>query len=759
MRIVIAAASALALFLISGVDAMANKLTPERVFADPDLSGPVAKGVELSPDGQLVTFLRGKPEDQTTLDLWAVATTPGATPMRLVDAKSLAPKGETLSEAEKARRERERISSHGVVEYQWDELGKALLVPVNGALFVADRGSGEVRTLVAKAATGGDAVDGRFSPKGGYVSFVRDATLFAVPVAGGEPRAVTPKAEGAISYATAEFVAQEEMGRFTGYWWSSDERYIAYTRVDESPVDIVPRFDIGASGATVVSQRYPRAGRPNAKVELYIAPFAGGAAVKVDFGADADIYLARANWSADSKAFYVQRESRDQQTLDLLMVDPATGAAKVIVHERQTPWINLSNDFHPLKDGTFLWSSERTGYRHLYLFKRDGELIRQVTHGDWPIGGLGGGVGRGASGLVGVDEAHGLVYFVASKETPLEQHLYVVSYEQPGEPTKITSGEGWWSIAMNKTATAYVAGYSDPKTPPQTGLYDIAGHRLRWIEENRLDASHPYFPYLERHTTPEFGTLKAADGQTLHYALLKPPGFDPTKRYPAIIEVYGGPGVQTVERAWRNPAERLYLEAGFVVFQLDNRGSTNRGLAFEAPIFKHMGQPEVADQIVGLRHLQTLPFIDPKRVGVTGWSYGGYMTLRLLTEPGSGFAAGAAGGPPSDWRLYDTHYTERYMGRPDVDAASYDASAVLPRLGQLSGRLLLMHGMADDNVVFENSTEIMAKLQALGTPFDLMLYPGQRHGVQGQKRKLQQWRTWLAFFERELGAPQPAGSK
>ena len=212
------------------------------------------------------------------------------------------------------------------------------------------------------------------------------------------------------------------------------------------------------------------------------------------------------------------------------------------------------------------------------------------------------------------------------------------------------------------------------------------------------------------------------------------------------------PSSTRVSSAWRSPTERLYLEAGFVVFQLDNRGATNRGLAFEAPIFRNMGGPEVRDQIAGLRFLQSQTFVDPKRIGVTGWSYGGYMTLRLLTEPGAGYAAGASGAPPTDWRLYDTHYTERYMGMPETDKAAYDQSAVIPRLKDLSGRLLLMHGMADDNVIFENSTRVMATLQAQGAPFDLMLFPGQRHGLAGQQRKLQQWRTMLAFFKRTLGA-------
>ena len=254
--------------------------------------------------------------------------------------------------------------------------------------------------------------------------------------------------------------------------------------------------------------------------------------------------------------------------------------------------------------------------------------------------------------------------------------------------------------------------------------------------------------------TPEFGTLKAQDGSTLYYSLLKPHDFDPAKRYPAIVAVYGGPHAEDVTRAWRGVNEQLYLGEGFVVFQIANRGGGGRGLQFAGALAGHLGGVEVEDQLTGLNWLKSQPYIDPKRVGVSGWSYGGYMTLRLLTEPRTGFRAGAAGAPPSDWRLYDTHYTEQFMGKPQDREAAYTDSAILPRLDKLSGRLLLMQGMADDNVIFANSTAVMNRLQELSTPFDLMLFPGQRHGIRTNARKLLLWRTYLAFFKRELGGPQ-----
>jgi dipeptidyl-peptidase-4 len=734
--------------------AAADELPIERVFAAPALNGPAPRGVQLSPDGAFVTYLKPQPGDQTTFDLWALPIQGGAA-RRLIDGSALEPKGVALTQAEQGRRERQRIAGdHGVVEYSWDESGASILIPAGGQLYLAKAASGEVNKL---GDTGGAAIDAKLSPKGRFVTYVRDQNLYAIEVQSGQQFALTTEGQDTVSFGVAEFVAQEEMDRYTGYWTSSDDRLIAFTRVDEAAVDVVPRFEIGAEGATVVAQRYPRAGRPNAFVDLYIAPLhaAGGARIKVDLGTNRDVYLARVNWSKDGKTLYVQRESRDQTTLDLLAVDPATGVSRVLITEHSAPWLNLNDDFRALKNGDFIWGSERSGFHHLYLYRPDGTLIRAITQGEWPIA-SGSGAGLQASAVSAVDEAHELVYFIASLDGPLEQHLYVTSYGKTTAPRRITAGSGWWSVNVAKNNRSFVGTYTDPATPPQTALYAIDGHRLAWIEENKLDAGHPYWPYLRHMSRPEFGTLRAEDGQTLYYSLTKPDHFDAGKKYPAIVSVYGGPGVSSVRKRWAGGTDQLLTQAGYVVFRLDNRGASNRGLKFEAPIHKAMGGAEVRDQLLGQRYLASLPFVDAARIGVMGWSYGGFMTLRLLTEPNSGFRAGAAGGPPSDWRFYDTHYTERYMGDPRVDGAAYDAAALLPHLPALAQagapRLLLAHGMSDDNVVFENSTRIMAALQNQSTPFDLMLYPGERHGVQTPKKQVQLWETYLAFFNRNLGA-------
>ncbi len=738
--------------------ATAAELPIDRVFAAPSLNGPTPRGVQISPDGAYVTYLKPEPEDQTTYDLWAQPIK-GGPAKRLIDGATLEPRGATLTEAEKSRRERQRIAGdHGIVDYAWDETGEQILIPAAGQLYLASAKTGELHRL---GDTGGAAVDAKISPHGRYVTYVRDQNLHAIDQKTGQDHPITTEGKGTLSFGVAEFVAQEEMDRFTGYWTSPDDRFIAYARVNEAPVDIVPRFEIGADGATILNQRYPRAGRPNAVVDLLLAPLdpapnSNATPVRVDLGANSDIYLARVDWARDGKTLYVQRESRDQTRLDLLAVNPLTGAAKIILSEHQTPWINLNDDFRALKDGSFIWGSERTGYHHLYLYRADGTLIRAITQGEWPVA-AGSGSGLHPSAVAGVDEPRGLIYFIASMSGPLEQHLYVTSFRVHTPPKQITTGAGWWNVDLANNTQSFVGGYTDPKTPRQTALYAIDGRRLAWIEENKLEAGHPYWPYLDHKSTADYGTLKAEDGQTLYYSITKPYGFDASRKYPAIVLVYGGPGAaSTVRKVWAGGTDQLLTQAGFVIFRLDNRGTSNRGLKFEAPIHQAMGGPEVRDQIVGERYLAALPFVDPRRIGVIGWSYGGFMTIRLLTEPHSGFAAGAAGGPPSDWRFYDTHYTEHYMGDPRTSAAAYDAAALLPRLVELAQpgapRLLLLHGMADDNVVFENSTRIMAALQNLSVPFDLMLYPGERHGVQTPKKQTQMWETFLEFFKRRLGA-------
>jgi dipeptidyl-peptidase-4 len=712
--------------------ASAEDLTLDRIFQSPSLSGASPRLPRLSPDGRLATLLRNRADDQQRYDLWGIDTASGEARM-LVDSAKVG-SGAEISEEEKMRRERARLSgTRGIVAYDWAPDGKTILVPLDGDLYLAGL-DGNVRQLTRTEAT---ELDAQVSEGGRYVSFVRNQNLFVADAATGKETQLTTDGGGTLSWGSAEFVAQEEMDRTTGHWWSPDDRLIAVARVDESPVKVVTRAAIGADGTRVFEQRYPAAGTPNAVIDLYVMSPDGSGRVKVDLGTDPDIYLARVNWTPDGKTLLVQRESRDQKRLDLLSVDPATGRSKVLFSETAKTWVNLHDNLRPLKDGSLIWSSERSGFSHLYRW-RNGNWT-QLTRGEWAV-----------NEVQGVDEEKGLVYFLGNKDTPVEQHLYAVSYTKPGEPRRLTEKGYWNTAAMDGKGTRALVTRSSPTQPSQVYIADPAGKRLAWLEENRLDANHPYARYLDSHVAPAFGTLKAEDGTDLHYKMLMPK-LEAGRRYPVFVQVYNGPGAgRQVMRDWSPALQQYLVDKGWIVFSVDGRGTPGRGKAFEDHIYRAMGGVEVRDQIAGVQFLKNQPFVDPDRIAVYGWSYGGYMTLKLLEEAPGVFAAGVSGAPVTKWELYDTHYTERYMGDPTKDAAAYEASSAIPKAGKISDPILLLHGMADDNVVFDNMTAVMAKMQAEKTPFDLMVYPGATHRVSGEGPQTHLWKTIERFMDREV---------
>lgn len=713
-----------------------QQLTLERLYSSPDLNGPRPRALKLSPDGTLVTLLRNRADDRERYDLWAIDATTGQASM-LVDSKRIG-SGAELSEEEKMQRERARIGgTRGIVAYDWAPDAQSLLVPLDGDLFLAAR-DGKVRRLTETAS---GELNATISPKGGFVSFVRDQNLYAIDLATGREKRLTQDGKDAVSWGVAEFVAQEEMDRTDGHWWSPDDRYIASARVDESGVMIVSRAAIGAEGTKVYDQRYPRAGTPNAVVDLYVMRADGSGQVKVDLGRDPDYYLARVDWLPDGSALIVQRQNRAQNALDLLKVDPQTGKTTPLFAENSKVWLNLTHDLRALKDGSLIWTSERSGFSHLYRWSKG--KWTQLTKGDWAV-----------KSVVGVDQERGRVYFLGNRETPIEQHVYVVDIAKPDAVTRLTEA-GWWNTAvMDKTGARLIITRSNPNQPEQVYLADATGKRVAWIEENALSGQHPYAPFVASHVTPKFGTIKAADGSTLHTKLFTPK-MEPGKRYPVLVMVYGGPGAgRQVTTQWNGGLPQYLVDKGWVIFSVDNRGTPDRGTAFEFQIRQAMGGVEVADQLAGVAWLKQQPFVDADKIAVHGWSYGGYMALKLLEAAPGMFAAGVSGAPVTKWELYDTHYTERYMGNPAKEPAPYSKSGALDDALKIADPLLLIHGMADDNVVFENSTALMAKLQEAGKPFETMVYPGQTHRVAGPGVGVHLWRSIENFLDRTVKKPE-----
>ncbi|GMN03584.1 DPP IV N-terminal domain-containing protein [Erythrobacter sp. MTPC3] len=708
------------------------KLTFERVFASPSLNGPAPRQAKLSPDGRYLTLLRNREDDRDRYDLWGFDVASGEWRM-LVDSEALG-SGRELSEDEKMQRERARVGNlKGIISYQWASDGSGVLVPLDGDLYFAKL-DGDVQRLTD---TEESELNPKLSSKGGYVSFVRDRQLW-VGETGSEPVPITPKEGDTIRWGEAEFVAQEEMGRLTGYWWEPNDLRIAVQRTDESGVGIVTRAAIGATGTKVFDQRYPVAGSDNAIVELFVMDPDGGNRVKVDLGEDTDIYIARVNWGPDD-FLYVQRQNRDQTVLDMLRVDPTTGESVIWFTEnaaREDYWINLSDNYRFLKDGSLLWWSERDGYGHFYRFA-DGEWT-QLTKGDWV-----------ATRLVGVNEEDGYVYFSGTFEDVLAQQIYQIELDAGMDSiVRVTDGGWQTSGVMDTKGRSLMVTRSKQDQPPQTYLADLEGGAIQtWVEENALDADHPYTPYLASHRPAEFGTIKAADGETdLYYKMVTPP-IEPGKTYPVFYYHYSGPGPQVVTRGWDGALQQAVVDAGYIWFELDNRGSANRGVAFEQPLYRAMGGVEVDDQRKGAEFLKTLPYVDGEKIALYGWSYGGYMTLKQMQADPGLYAAGISGAPVTKWELYDTHYTERFMGDPRKVPEAYEAASAIPDATKISDPLLLIHGMADDNVVFENSSELISVLQEGNVQFDMMLYPGYTHRVAGENISPHLWNTMFRFLE------------
>lgn len=710
----------------------AQPLTLDRLFANPPLLGTPPRALSIAPDGRHIAWLQPREDDQLRFDLWVEEIATGERRMA-VDSLALASAPARLSEAELMRRERARLASvRGLVEYHWSPDGGSLLVPLDGDVWLAPL-EGAPRRLTQTEAT---EIDAKLSPKGTHASFVRDQNLFALDLATGAERQLTTGGGGLVSYGMAEFVAQEEMHRMTGQWWAPDDGRIAVARVDEGPVKVAVRAAIGSAGTIVTEQRYPFAGTPNALVSLEIHRLDGSAPVQVDLGADPDFYLARVNWLNPGQLI-VQRQSRDQKRLDLLLVDAATGKSRILFSETSPTWVNLHDSLKPLADGKrFLWVSERSGYRHIYLW--DGSRLKPVSRGDWPV-----------DEILAVDEGKGTIFFSAFRETPLEKALYRTGLSG-GAVERLTAEGGWTEAVSDRKGSALLLTGSTPQSPSSVILAITDGGPLK-LARQVSSADFPYAASVGAHVAPRFGTLKSADGKTdLHYALTMPPGLKPGEKAPVFFAVYAGPASQQVRHAFGSLLDQYLLQQGWAIFRVDGRGTPSRGAAFEAPIYRKLGFPEVDDQIAALDWLKAQPGIDPDRVAVYGWSYGGYMVQRMLTTHPGAFAAGVSGAPVTDWRLYDTHYTERYLGNPSLDPAPYDAGDITRDAAALADPLLMIHGLADDNVVFDHSARAMAAYQKAGKPFETMVYPGQTHGIRAPEMQEHLWRTILAFLNRTV---------
>ena len=610
------------------------------------------------------------------------------------------------------------------VRPQWSGDGKSVLMAVAGDLFLVDVATGNHRQLTATAEPEEDA---QLSPDGSQVSYRANNDLYLLTVAGGKIRRLTQDGSATVWNGRLDWVYPEELQISRAWWWSPDSREIAYLQFDVSPEMLHPHVDPGPVQAVAEPQRYPKAGTPNANVRLGVVGARGGRTRWMEVGPTVDRLIARVQWMPGGKEIAVQRMSRVQDHLELLAFNKATGKARLLLEERDAAWVNLHNILYFFADGRFLWASERDGFRHLYLYGAGAP--KQLTRGEWEV-----------VELNGVDEARGQAWLTTTKDSPVERQLYTVELTS-GELTRRTREAGTHTVSMASNAAYYLDSWQSQTASMRQTLSDNAGGLVAVLKES---------PVLEYELLPvENLTFRGTDGTLFYGQVIKPRGFDPARKYPAIVMVYGGPHAQTVRDTWAGANwEQALAQRGYVIWRMDNRGSNFRGHAFEKVVHKQFGKLELADQLEGLDYLMSLGFVDARRVGIYGWSYGGYMTLYALTHA-KVFAAGVAGAPVTDWRHYDTIYTERYMGLPARNEDGYKASSPVHAAANLEGKLMLVHNFQDDNVLFQNSQSMMEALQRAGKQFELMFYPLKSHGVTGPLR-LHMLEAVTGFLDRNL---------
>jgi dipeptidyl-peptidase-4 len=615
--------------------------------------------------------------------------------------------------------------------YQWSSSGAEMLVEADGDLFLVQVASGEWKQLTATAEAEHDP---KLSPDGRQVAFRRQQDLYTLEVASRKETRLTHDGSATLLNGQLDWVYPEELELGTAYWWSPDSKRIAYLQFDISHEPIFPQVDLLSARGKLEPERYPKAGDPNADVRVGVAPAAGGPTRWMDLGETRGFLIARVDWLPSGDGLAVQRLNRVQNRLDLLLADPSSGSASPLLHEQDPYWVDVSDSYRFLHDGKhFLWSSERDGFRHLYLYSMDGKLVHPITRGDWDV-----------TEIAGVDEAAKTVYYTSTAQSALERHLYRVGFDGK-HAARLTQTAGMHSVSMSPNCEYYLDSESSLSSPRQRTLHAKDGKQTAVYMEADRKATE------ELQILPtEIVKVTASDGALLYARLIKPAGFSPEKKYPAIVMIYGGPGSQTVQNTWSGASWDQALAArGFVIWELDNRGSLGRGHRWQSAVFHNLGAKELEDQKEGVRYLESLGFVDPARVGIHGWSYGGFMTLYALCNAPDLFRAGIAGAPVTDWRNYDTIYTERYMGLPQENVDGYRRGSVVAKAADLSAKLMIVHNFGDDNVHFQNTLQMADALERAGKQFELMVYPQKAHGVTGPVRK-QMLEGMTRFFETNL---------
>ncbi|MFQ5604656.1 MAG: DPP IV N-terminal domain-containing protein [bacterium] len=559
-------------------------------------------------------------------------------------------------------------------------------------------------------------VNVKFSPDGQAIAFVRDNNLVMLNLKTKEEKQLTFDGEEHILNGHFDWVYEEEFGVIEGWHWSPDGKYIAYWQLDENRV---PEFNIAHYDSLHLNwnhMRYPKAGDANSIVKIGVVHVKSGKNVLMDIGDFDDIYIPRIKWLPKGNQLALIRLNRLQNKAELLVGDISSGNTQIIFTDTDPKWIRLDDNWTFLKKSNqFIWTSERDGFKHIYLCDLKSQSVKQITRGAWEV-----------RTVEAVDEKKQWIYFMAAKDTPLENHLYRVDFR--GEKiTRLTKTPGWHRVQFSPDRQHYIDTYSQANVAAKTALFTAEGELKSVLIENEMETLKKFAL-----SKKEFFSFKTSDGVKLNGWMIKPVNFNPAKKYPVLMYVYGGPGSQTVRNSWDGSRYlwfQLLAQKGYLIASIDNRGTGGRGTEFKKITYKNLGYWEVHDQIEGARYLGSLPYIDAQRMGIFGWSYGGYMASFCLFKGHDVFKAAIAGAPVTHWKFYDTIYTERYMQTPHLNPQGYHDSAPLNYAKHLRGKLLVVHGTDDDNVHFQNSVSLVNELIKHHKQFETMFYPGEYHGI------------------------------
>lgn len=559
------------------------------------------------------------------------------------------------------------------------------------------------------------------SPSADRAAYVRNNNLFWVDLSTGEETKITSDGEfNKIINGAADWVYEEEFGFAKAWFWSPEGDRIAFYRFDEERVKEFSMTNWGTLYPEDVEYKYPKAGEKNSMVSIHVYHLDSGETVTMDVGEETDQYIPRINWTRDNNRLAIRRMNRLQSKQDLLIANAETGSTRVILTEQSDTWLDVHDDLYFLSNGEqFITTSDKSGYNHVYLYNMQGRQLEQITSGNWDV-----------TELIGHNERTYELYYVSAEQSPLERHLYSIRIDGK-KKEKLTKGAGWHNINMSRDFKYYIDSWSDYSKPPVVSLYRNNGRSVRTIEDNTgLSETLEEYSYVEK----EFFTLDV-NGTSLNAYVLKPVDFDSTQQYPVLMYVYGGPGSQTVTKAFgsgQRPMWHQYLaNQGYIIVSVDNRGTGARGRQFKKQVYKKLGQFETADQIAAARQIAEWPYVDKNRIGIWGWSYGGYMSSLALAEGSDIFTTAIAVAPVTSWRFYDTIYTERYMQTPQMNPEGYNEGAPLTKVDQITGNYLLIHGTGDDNVHFQNSVEMIDALIEAGVQFETMIYPNKAHSIYG----------------------------